>query len=265
MCNPPFYSSSEELLASAKEKQRPPFSACTGAEIEMVTPGGEVAFVSCIIRESLKLRNRVEWYTTMLGKLASVSVVVTNLKEAGVTNWAVTEFVQGSRTRRWGVAWSWGNMRPKMDLARGISSLPKHLLPFPSEVCFINLDTKIDTLGQCIHSAMQELPIKWRWKPSISTGIGISAGNVWSRASRRRHARGETNGEEIDEDEEALGFKITLKMRKGLEGVDIIARWLLGHDALVFESFCGMLQRKIKESQQAPIETRSDISSSIRG
>jgi 23S rRNA A1618 N6-methylase RlmF len=28
MCNPPFYSSKEEMLASAKEKSRPPFSVC---------------------------------------------------------------------------------------------------------------------------------------------------------------------------------------------------------------------------------------------
>ena len=114
MCNPPFYDSAEEMLASAKAKQRPPFSACTGAEVEMVTPGGEVAFVSRMIQESLHLRDRVEWYTSMLGKIASVSVVVEKLKGVGVSNWAVTEFVQGSKTRRWAVAWSWGHMRPRM-------------------------------------------------------------------------------------------------------------------------------------------------------
>lgn len=114
MCNPPFYESAEEMLASAKAKQRPPLSACTGAEVEMVTPGGEVAFVSRMIQESLTLRDRVEWYTSMLGKIASVSVIVEKLKSVGVSNWAVTEFVQGSKTRRWAVAWSWGDMRPRM-------------------------------------------------------------------------------------------------------------------------------------------------------
>lgn len=114
MCNPPFYESAEEMLASAKAKHRPPFSACTGAEVEMVTPGGEVALVSRMIQESLELRDRVEWYTSMLGKIASVSIVVEKLKGVGVSNWAVTEFVQGSKTRRWAVAWSWGDMRPRM-------------------------------------------------------------------------------------------------------------------------------------------------------
>lgn len=114
MCNPPFYDSKEEMLASSKAKQRPPFSACTGAEIEMVTAGGEVAFVSRMIQESLQLRNGVQWYTSMLGKLGSLSVIVEKLKSVGVSNWAVKEFVQGSKTRRWGVAWSWADMRPSM-------------------------------------------------------------------------------------------------------------------------------------------------------
>lgn len=88
--------------------------ACTGAEVEMVTPGGEIAFVTRMIDESLRLRERVIWYTSMLGKLSSVSVIVEKLIEHGNHNYAVTEFVQGSKTKRWAVAWSWGDMRPAM-------------------------------------------------------------------------------------------------------------------------------------------------------
>lgn len=112
MCNPPFYSSAGELLASAASKSQPPHSACTGADIEMVTPGGEVAFVGRMIAESEVLKERCQWYTSMLGKYSSVEVVVENLKTAGVTNWAVKDLVQGSKTRRWVVAWSWRGMRP---------------------------------------------------------------------------------------------------------------------------------------------------------
>lgn len=78
----------------------------------MVTPGGEVAFVSRMIKESEKLREKVQWYTSMLGMLSSVETLIEKLKNAGITNYAVTEFVQGSKTRRWAIAWSWMDYRP---------------------------------------------------------------------------------------------------------------------------------------------------------
>lgn len=124
MCNPPFYSSPEDLLSSAAAKSRPPHSACTGAEVEMVTPGGEVHFVARMVDESLVLKERCQWYTSMLGKLSSVGEVVEKLKNAEVTNWALTEFVQGGKTRRWAIAWSYGSRRPKQVDTMG----PKYLL-----------------------------------------------------------------------------------------------------------------------------------------
>ncbi len=113
ICNPPFYASTSELLASAAAKSRPPHSACTGADVEMVTPGGEIAFVSRMIEESVALKIRCQWYTSMVGKLSSVGTIVDKLKEIGVANFAVKEFMQGGKTRRWGVAWSWDAMRPR--------------------------------------------------------------------------------------------------------------------------------------------------------
>lgn len=114
MCNPPFYSSHEEMAQSAEAKARVPSSVCTGTEVEMVTPGGEVAFVTRMIEESLQLRNKIQWYTSMLGKLSSVSVLVETLMKHDNHNYAVTEFVQGSKTKRWAIAWSWGDRRPSM-------------------------------------------------------------------------------------------------------------------------------------------------------
>ena len=79
----------------------------------MVVPGGEVAFVSRMIDESVVLKEQVQWYTSMLGKASSIIEVVGRLKTVGAHNWAVTEFVQGQKTRRWAVGWSWGDMRPR--------------------------------------------------------------------------------------------------------------------------------------------------------
>lgn len=120
VCNPPFYSSGRDLVARAEAKSRPPHSACTGAEVEMVTPGGEVQFVGRMVDESAVLKERCQWYTSMLGKLSSVGEIVEKLKSAEVSNWAVTEFVQGGKTRRWAVAWSYGTRRPRQVNPHGL-------------------------------------------------------------------------------------------------------------------------------------------------
>lgn len=102
----------------------------------MVTPGGEVEFVSRMITESLELRDRVQWYTSMLGIFSSVGKLIEKLKENKIDNYAVTEFVQGKKTRRWGIAWSFEDLRPRMCLARNIATganITKASLPFPSE------------------------------------------------------------------------------------------------------------------------------------
>ena len=58
MCNPPFYGSREEVLQSAEAKELGPSAVCTGTDNEMITPGGEVAFVRLTVEESLVLGTR---------------------------------------------------------------------------------------------------------------------------------------------------------------------------------------------------------------
>jgi 23S rRNA (adenine1618-N6)-methyltransferase len=232
----------------------------------MVTPGGEVAFTLRHLSESLVLRERVQWYTTMLGKLASVPVVVDKLKEAGITNWAVAEFVQGSRTRRWGVGWSFGELRPGVGVARAVgagSGVERRYLPFPAEFV-VDAAGIIDNVGRRVDAVVSELPLRWMWKGAIRTGVGFATGNVWSRAARRKAMRSskekevneEDDAEEEEEEEVAFGFKITVKMRNedgaqagesGGSGIEVVIRWLKGYDSALFESFCGMIKRKLGE------------------
>ncbi|TVY54920.1 U6 small nuclear RNA (adenine-(43)-N(6))-methyltransferase [Lachnellula cervina] len=250
MCNPPFYESKADMLTSAATKQRPPFTACTGSESEMVTLGGEVQFVSRMITESLVLKDRVQWYTSMLGKFSSVALLVQRLKDEGIDNYAVTEFVQGSRTRRWGIAWSFEDLRPRMELTRAVTSIPKNLLPFPVDyqIPFAN-SSDVGQVGELINNTLAELPLKWMWKSDISTGLGFSEKAVWSRAARRQQImkKDENRTEEDDEDEMALGFKIYIQGMVDGQAVNVVTiRWIKGHDSVLFESFCGMLKRKLE-------------------
>ncbi|BGP03271.1 hypothetical protein JCM10021v2_006998 [Rhodotorula toruloides] len=81
MSNPPFYDSHEEIAASLAKKELEPFAKCTGADNEMVTPGGEVAFVSRMVEESLSLgKHKIRWLTSLLGKYSSISPLVDLLK-----------------------------------------------------------------------------------------------------------------------------------------------------------------------------------------
>jgi 23S rRNA A1618 N6-methylase RlmF len=75
MCNPPFYSSAEDVSRSSEFKELDPNAVrnlayayvtesdqlaqiCTGAEVEMITPGGETSFIARIFSESLELRTK---------------------------------------------------------------------------------------------------------------------------------------------------------------------------------------------------------------
>ena len=112
MCNPPFYRSKEDMAEAAAIKNKPPSAVCTGTEVEMICENGDLGFVLRMVEESTRLRDSVQWYSSMLGKLSSVIAIVTKLKELGISNWAVTALQAGKVTKRWGVAWSYGDMRP---------------------------------------------------------------------------------------------------------------------------------------------------------
>ncbi|KAL9036079.1 MAG: hypothetical protein Q9214_006295 [Letrouitia sp. 1 TL-2023] len=242
------------MISASEAKARPPHSACTGAQFEIVTAGGEVEFITKMIDESLVLKERCQWYTTMLGKLGSLEEVVTRLKKRGVTNWAVGEFIQAGKTRRWGVAWSWSNRRPRKEVARGISSgsaAPKHCLSYPPEFSFHVKDQPVEKVAQRVDSLMLSLDLLWMHPQKLS-GIGIANGNVWSRAARREKQRKKAEGQAEEScittkrEDCALMFKIELTPAE--EGsVSVKVTWLRGLEGKLFESFCGMLRRQLTE------------------
>lgn len=237
----------------------------------MITSGGEVEFVSRMIDESLQLRDRIKWYTAMLGKLSSVTTIVENLMKCENHNYAVTEFVQGNKTKRWAVAWSWGNMRPAMvrqshntalpfliiaqSIARGIPGFPKHLLPFPAEYTFVLPSKKpIDVAIAVMDTELSSLSWYWTWDQSRSAGVGFAPENVWSRQARRKFKLAGQGGTPVRLSaipvEVELGVRVQLKLvrvqNSETHEVQVLISWTQGTDSVLFESFCGMLKRKME-------------------
>ncbi|KAJ5645831.1 hypothetical protein N7490_002203 [Penicillium lividum] len=254
MCNPPFYTSHEEMAASAEAKSHAPSSTCTGAEVEMITAGGEVEFVKHMIDESLQLRDRVKWYTSMLGKLSSVTALVDILMKRENHNYAVTEFVQGNKTKRWAVAWSWGDMRPAMSIARGIPGFPKHMLPFPADYTFVLPQAKtIDAASAAMDTELASLSWYWTWDQTRSAGVGFAPANVWSRQARRKlklAGQGSSGTLSALPMEVELGVRVQSSLVRGQDQethqVQVLISWIQGTDSVLFESFCGMLKKKME-------------------
>lgn len=148
MCNPPFYISKEDMQ-STWSKSELPSAPCSGAEVEMITEGGDVGFVLRMIEESRSLGTRVQWYTSMLGKLSSARAITSRLKEIECRNWAVTTLHAGVKTRRWVVGWSWRDLRPTnvSNAPRFSYFLPLSLIYSQGEGLFANIAICQEALG----------------------------------------------------------------------------------------------------------------------
>jgi len=239
MCNPPFYTSIDAMFESAKSKALPPASACTGTTTEMVySPSGEVGFANRMLQESLVLRTRVGWYTTLFSRPSSVHAMVESLRQVPdiAGNWAITEFIQGT-TKRWAVGWSFRDRRPARHVA--VCKVPalKGCSPFPPEVQFA-VERNAAAIGKEVQMLLDELETLNR--KSGQTPIEFYAevrGDMWSRAARRAKTRGEIwrGGNDIK-----LGLSITVAGNSS-----VAVQWKRGSNKVLFESFSLMLKKKL--------------------
>ncbi|CDR48290.1 RHTO0S17e00496g1_1 [Rhodotorula toruloides] len=205
MCNPPFYDSHEEIAASLAKKELEPFSKCTGADNEMVTPGGEVAFVSRMVEESLVLgKQKIRWFTSLLGKYSSISPLVDLLKSKKIRNYHVHALPPHGYTIRWVLSWSLQDKRfpldsvgdpdapstptsaPSFPLTRFLSpaTLPATYFtpPFPSS--FSSRDP-LEHVRETLDEVLREL---------VGEPIGASAEEQGGRRKRRRVVRSHEGG-----------------------------------------------------------------------
>ncbi|KAL1687831.1 hypothetical protein GGG16DRAFT_127637 [Schizophyllum commune] len=166
-------------------------TALAGAPIEMVTPGGEVAFVARMVAESVRYGERCRWYTSMLGKLSSVAEII--------DNYAITELVQG-QTRRWAIGWSFTTLRLPDSLARVSSQALQSVLPSRNEMTQpLPQHTAVDTswstrVEAAVRDTCGALPGVTVQANAQTHALTISAAaNTWSRAARRKAQREATS------------------------------------------------------------------------
>ncbi|CAD6188085.1 unnamed protein product [Caenorhabditis auriculariae] len=121
MCNPPFFESmeienrfsldsarGEDVYTNQKQREErttAPRSATVASRGELGIEGGEVAFVSRIIDDSIVLRDRVKIYTSMLGRKQSLTPLRRRLERLVDVKFAVSTLNQG-RTQRWILTWT---------------------------------------------------------------------------------------------------------------------------------------------------------------
>ena len=105
------------------------------------------------------------------------------------------------------------------------------------------------SIGRYTTEILSSLPLKWMWKAGIYTGLGFSSTAVWSRASRRQASKSQDNPDTIpDEVDFAFGFKIVVESLAN-DASRICIRWVKGYDSVIFESFCGMIRKKLEEAK----------------
>ncbi|KAG2234614.1 hypothetical protein INT48_003422 [Thamnidium elegans] len=236
MCNPPFYSSEEEIEQGLLNKELEPSAVCLGSMNEMITEGGELGFVSRMIKESVLHGRKVRWYTTLLGLKKTIRPLIRLLKENDISNYIVTNFTQGNTTR-WAIAWSFFESRP--TTAKVLESwLPK----FSFE---IELPKDMQQVNVFIKEILDDLDIEYTLdladdEITLDCSVGT---NTWSRAARRQRKR-----QKLEQPHTQDPFKFQLELSQGRESISYLQIvWNQGGDRAMFEGFWSHLKKRVEE------------------
>jgi 23S rRNA (adenine1618-N6)-methyltransferase len=120
LCNPPFHKSLAEASQGTTRKwqnlnKKNPAALKPektlnfgGQKAELWCPGGELAFINQIIKESKIYHKQVLWFTCLVSKKEHLSKLKLSLKKAQVRHIKVVDMAQGQKISRF-IAWSFSN------------------------------------------------------------------------------------------------------------------------------------------------------------
>ncbi|KAA0130719.1 23S rRNA (adenine(1618)-N(6))-methyltransferase RlmF [Chryseobacterium sp. SN22] len=113
MCNPPFHDSEVSALKGnlrktknlTRSKVRKPVLNFGGQQSELWCEGGELAFITNMIRESMLYPSQVLWFTCLVSKKDHLFKLTSLLKKVKAVEFKVIEMAQGQKISRM-LAWT---------------------------------------------------------------------------------------------------------------------------------------------------------------
>jgi 23S rRNA (adenine1618-N6)-methyltransferase len=122
LCNPPFHSSLAKAVQGTTRKiknlnKASPLSNSQektlnfgGQKAELWCPGGELAFIRKMIKESKVYHKQVLWFTCLVSKKDHLSKLKLSLKKSHATHVKVVNMAQGKKISRF-IAWSFYDIK----------------------------------------------------------------------------------------------------------------------------------------------------------
>ncbi|XP_045473157.1 U6 small nuclear RNA (adenine-(43)-N(6))-methyltransferase [Harmonia axyridis] len=195
MCNPPFFSSTQELdpfFKSRKSTRPHPKNAFCASTNEVVANGGEIEFVTKLIRESEQLRNQIKIYSTMLGHKSSLVPLKALLREIEVCSFKQTEFCQG-HTTRWGLAWTFCDIDLR-KIPSTLSNIKSKSKPPLSYVIPRSIDKSytLENINESLKEKFVDLEFvtnEFKKTKAIIMYDVIAYSNTWSNQRRKRRLK----------------------------------------------------------------------------
>ncbi|AQZ17693.1 hypothetical protein BZL39_M02500 [Zygosaccharomyces parabailii] len=222
MCNPPFYSSMEEMQQKRSEKYASrALVELKGSSGELYTKGGEFGFVMKMLTDSMHHRHENIWFTCLLSRHSSLLPLINFLKYLHVKDHYVQDFTLG-QTTRWILLWNFRDWKFDTTCAnyklRKLQSYPATVLPIRGKLqkslaeIEILLNQKTTEKLQIILESSEQLHI-------------VAEFDCWSRKYRRR---------KMAKKSDTHIFNLRHK-----QSVQLI--WLRGSNFELFQSFHGFV------------------------
>jgi len=122
LCNPPFHSSKEDAAKGSQRKiknltgknTKQPVLNFAGQSNELWTDGGELRFITNMMKQSKKFGENCYWFSTLVSKQAHLNQLINTLKSLHVTDFKEIEMGQGNKTSRI-LAWTFLSKKEQLS------------------------------------------------------------------------------------------------------------------------------------------------------